>query len=189
MKAKLMVLVIVVAAIAAAPVLADVVVDRSSGVVQYRLPNDSQWRALEAGLQVPEGTTVISGADGAASLTAGNSTITVAPLSRVVLDTVSISPTREVAELDMPYGRVQAQVRRGRNRGMDFRVYTPVSTAAVRGTEFIFDGRSLEVTEGDVAYSNLSGQNHSVRAGQVSRTWGTEPIESVEATMVDQLDF
>ena len=66
---------------------------------------------------------------------------------------------------------------------------TPVSTAAVRGTAFTYDGTNLIVQEGDVSFSNLIGQRHSVRRSQTSRTWQYTDIQSVEATMEDNLTF
>jgi hypothetical protein len=100
-----------------------------------------------------------------------------------------VAPSEERAALSMPYGRINATVRRADNGGMDFRVFTPISTAAVRGTEFGYDGFTLSVTEGDVAFTNRIGQAHSVREGQLSRTWGVAPIESVEQTLQEALNF
>lgn len=177
------------AVVIAAPIAADAVAEDVQGLVQYRTPGNDTWLQLTSGTALPEGSTLISGTDGRARLEAGNSTIDLAPLSRIVVRTIDVSPSAERTELSMPYGRVDARVRRARDRGMDFSVYTPISTAAVRGTEFVFDGRSLAVQKGDVALFNTLGQEHSVRAGQLSRVWADEPIQSVEATLAEELAF
>ena len=86
----------------------------------------------------------------------------------------------------MPFGKVNARVRSADDRRSDFRVVSPVSTASVRGTDFVYDGISLQVTEGDVAIENLIGQTHSVRAGQESRAYAHEPIVSVETYLAEE---
>lgn len=182
-------LVALIAAAVVVAVPAEVRVQHADGIVQYRLPSGSQWQALAPGVELPEGTTIISGADGSAVLTSGNSTIEVDALSRIILNEVTIRAGQETTDVEMRFGRLRSRVRRSQNRGTDFRVSTPVSTAAVRGTDFVYDGRELSVIEGDVAFINLTGQRHSVRAGQTSRTWRHLDIQSVEGTILDQLSF
>ncbi|TVR91415.1 MAG: hypothetical protein EA428_05690 [Spirochaetaceae bacterium] len=186
---RILIAVLVLLTIISAHSLAEVRVERTQGVVEYRLPQSPGWETLMVGQNLPQGTTIISGFNGTAVLLSGNSTIEIEPLSRVVLSTTQISDVRENTELNMRYGQVRSQVRRAQNRGTDFSVSSPVSTAAVRGTEFVFSGRELSVFEGDVAFSNLAGQQHSVRAGQTSRTWKHLDIESVEAVMLRDLRF
>lgn len=182
-------LAVLMATLVAAVIPADVQVEETAGVVQYRLPAGSQWQSLTPGAQLPEGTTIISGANGFAALNSGNATIEVDALSRIVVREVTLQPQEETTSLEMRFGQVRSRVRRSQNRGTNFRVSTPVSTAAVRGTDFVYDGRELFVIEGDVAFTNLTGQHHSVRAGQTSRTWKHLDIESVEGTILDQLSF
>jgi len=177
------------AAVGAVGIPANVQVQETTGLVQYRLPSGSQWQTLTPGVELPEGTTIMSGTNGSAVLNSGNTTIEVDALSRIVVSEVTLQPQEETTSLEMRFGQVRSRVRRAQNRGMNFRVSTPVSTAAVRGTDFLYDGRELYVTEGDVAFTNLTGQHHSVRAGQTSRTWKHLDIESVERTILDQLSF
>lgn len=159
------------------------------GLVQYRLPDSEAWADLNTNEQLPVGTTVISGRDGSAVLASGSTTIEVSPLSRLTISDVEIESDREATEVEMSYGNIRSRVRRSRDRGTNFSVRSPVSTASVRGTEFEYDGRELAVFSGDVAFANLTGQQHSVRAGQTSRTYRHLPIESVEATLLEDLSF
>lgn len=182
-------LMVIVATIVAVAVPAETRVQQVDGVVQYRLPDGSQWQSLTPELELSVGTTIMSGSNGSAVLASGNSTIEVEPLSRIVLTDVSIGADQETTDVEMRFGQIRSRVRRSQNRGTDFRVSTPVSTAAVRGTDFLYDGRELSVLEGDVAFTNLTGQHHSVRAGQISRTWKHLNIESVERTVIDRLRF
>ena len=71
-------------------------------------------------------------------------------------------------------GRVRANVRTAEGRSADFEVRTPLSTAAVRGTQFEYDGWSLSVSEGVVEFANLLGQTRTVGAGEISVTTGTD---------------
>ena len=159
------------------------------GNVQYRLPSEIQWQGLRAGLELPAGTVIVSGIGSVATVELGEARVSVTPLSRLEIASFERQAQQDETALRLPYGRLQASVRRSGNRGTQFRVESPVSTAAVRGTEFGYDGHSLSVLKGDVAFSNLVGQEHSVRAGQLSRTWGHDPIESVEGTLEQRLNF
>lgn len=168
---------------------ATVVVENQSGLVQYRAPGSTVWQTVTSGMEIAEGGTLVSGTNGSAILRAGDSSIEVDPLSRLTVRQALFTDTRETTALDMPFGRLRASVRRSQQRGTDFRVLTPISTAAVRGTEFVFDGRVLSVQEGDVSFLNDLGQAHSVRAGLESRTWTESSIRSVEATLAEDLSF
>lgn len=159
------------------------------GQVQYRLPSESTWHGLSAGIELPAGTVIVSGISGVATVELGEARVSVTPLSRLEIASFVRQAQQDETELTLPYGRLQASVRRSGNRGTQFRIESPISTAAVRGTEFGYDGHSLSVFKGDVGFSNLVGQEHSVRAGQLSRTWGHDPIESVEATLTQRLNF
>ena len=48
-----------------------------------------------------------------------------------------------------------------------------MSTAAVRGTDFEFDGFTVTVTNGVVTFINAVGQSRGVSAGEDSSTDGT----------------
>lgn len=138
------------------------------------------WQPAQAGTALEPGDTIATGFRGRAVVAIGESEVTVSPLSQVSLSEL-VERNRDVeAELSMPFGRVEARVRSAERTRTDFRVVSPVSTASVKGTDFVYDGISLSVSEGDVAIENLIGQTHSVRAGQESRAYAREPIVSVE---------
>ena len=69
-------------------------------------------------------------------------------------------------ELFLRVGRVKAEVRQREGLQQDFRLSSPVSTAAVRGTSFEYDGVNLQVLEGLVAIANAYGQSIAVSGGQ-----------------------
>lgn len=153
------------------------------GLVEVRV--DGGWQTLGVGDELPADATIATGFRSRAIVRVGSSTITVEPLSQVSLASVSIGETREQVDLDLPFGEIRAEVKRDVTRdalrGVEFRVMSPLSTAAVRGTVFTYDGVELGVAEGRVELLNAYGQWHSVAAGQRSRAyrWG---IASVETT-------
>lgn len=159
------------------------------GLVQYRDTPGNQWSNLIGGSVIPVGAEISTGIGAAVVLDLDGSTLRVGSLSRVRVAELTRTAGETRNTVEMRYGRVQASVRRSSGRGTDFRVYTPISTAAVRGTEFVYDGQSLAVLHGDVAFINTAGQHHSVREGQVSRTYMSDPIESVEATILEDRYF
>lgn len=144
-----------------------------------RIQREGRWQAAETGMSLMEGDRVSTGFSGRAVLTIGLSSVNIEPLSLVALDSL-LRGDEGASALSLPVGRLSAKVRRANNRPTPFAVQSPVSTASVKGTEFVYDGIQLQVLEGDVQIQNELGQFHSVRAGQRSRAYGYEPIVSVD---------
>ena len=155
----------------------------ADGLVEVRL--DGRWEAISTGASLPTTATVATGFRSRAVIELGSSVITIGPLSQVSLGDVAVGEREESVTLEMPFGEIRAEVKRARRaspeRSVDFRVLSPVSTAAVRGTVFTYDGVELDVAEGRVDLMNGYGQWHSVGAGQESRAYRWE-IDSVETT-------
>ena len=68
--------------------------------------------------------------------------------------------------VDLRVGKIRVEVKKDPNLRNDFTVKSPVSTAAVRGTVFTFDGVHLEVKDGRVALANRMGWGRVYTAGQ-----------------------
>jgi len=158
------------------------------GTAEYRLESSGTWQVVEEGITLPAGAQLSTGFRSSLSLTMGRSEVTVGPLSRTTIAKLDDERAPLEAGMDLPYGRLRARVKTAGGERADFRVRSPISTAAVRGTVFTFDGFALSVDEGDVELSNRTGQSHSVRAGQISRTYAFEPIVSVEQTLAEEID-
>jgi hypothetical protein len=142
---------------------------------------DGSWTRAGEGDVLSSGMSVSTGFNASAVLAVGSSRVTVDPISFLELSELSQTETTDSATLDLSFGRVRSRVRSTDRRGTDFEVRSPVSTASVKGTDFVYDGSLLTVFEGDVSLQNSIGQSHSVRAGQRSRAYGYETIQSVEA--------
>jgi hypothetical protein len=155
----------------------------ADGLVEVHL--DERWDSVSTGANIPATAIVATGFRSRAVIELGNSVITIGPLSQVSLADAAIGEREELVTLEMPFGEIRAEVKRARRaspeRSVEFRVLSPVSTAAVRGTVFTYDGVELDVAEGRVDLMNGYGQWHSVGAGQESRAYRWE-IDSVETT-------
>lgn len=147
---------------------------------------DGGWERAEEGMVLAAGDLVATGFRGRAVITIGRSEVDVSPLSQLSIAELAEREDVDTAQLSMPFGKVDARVRSADDRRSDFSVTSPVSTASVRGTDFVYDGISLQVTEGDVEIENLIGQTHSVRAGQESRAYANETIVSVETYLAEE---
>lgn len=152
----------------------EVVVEELRGKVEYRLGSAS-WRALAVGDRIPVGSDISTGFRSRAVLNLGESTLEVKQLTRMSIEDLVEKEGTVKTELFLRVGRVRADVKRREGLQQEFRLRSPVSTAAVRGTSFGFDGLNLDVDEGRVLVRNRFQQSSSVGAGQQSSSNGYAP--------------
>ncbi|MFW5694967.1 MAG: FecR family protein [Alkalispirochaeta sp.] len=143
-----------------------------SGKVEVRPADGGSWTPAEVGMQLARNTMISTGFNASAEIRVGGSTVEVDQLTRMEFEEIVERSDSVETKLNLNVGRMRAQVRSTDGRSQDFQVRSPISTAAVRGTDFSFDGEELEVSEGEVAFVNNYGQQRSVTAGQRSRTSG-----------------
>lgn len=154
-----------------------------TGKVEIR--NGTAWETATVGMVIDENTTISTGFNSRATLQLGESTVQVDQLTRMVFEEIAESQESVSTSLYLNVGRVSAEVRSTDDRSQDFRVRSPLSTAAVRGTKFSFDGERIVVNEGVVAFVNRLNQQRNVGAGQSSTTTGTEPPRAPVAVAND----
>ncbi len=158
-----------------------------TGRVEARIAGGS-WQRVRAGELLPLGATISTGFGSSAVLQAGSARIEVEQLTRMRIDELLSEGGVERSDLYLEVGRVRAEVQAVENVQPDFRLRSPVSTAAVRGTSFLFDGYSLQVRQGWVQLLNRSGRWVTVGGGERSRSDGvsdaTKPIREVERRVV-----
>lgn len=143
-----------------------------SGKVEVRRAGAAAWEPATPGMRIANDTTISTGFNANASLRMGASTVVVEQLTRLVFEEIVQQDDAVQTRLNLNAGRMSAQVRSADGRRQDFQVRSPISTAAVRGTDFAFDGERLEVQEGEVGFSNAFGQERSVSGGQRSTAGG-----------------
>jgi hypothetical protein len=108
--------------------------------------------------------------------------VVVKQLTRMRLDELVRRDGVLETKLNLRVGRVKAQIKAEEGLRNDFQLRSPVSTAAVRGTEFDFDGVNLRVLAGTMALANAFNQSANVSAGEITSTDGfTVPPAGVEA--------
>jgi hypothetical protein len=148
-------------------------VERVSGKVEY-LRAGGRWAAVSVGDNIPIGATISTGFRSSAVIMVAGSEITVMALTRMSIEDLAETNDSISTSLNLRTGKVRASVRSTSGKSTNFTLRSPVSTAAVRGTEFVFDGYRLEVIEGIVTFLNKVNEAVSVMAGNESETTGDD---------------
>jgi hypothetical protein len=143
----------------------EAVVKEMSGKVEIMAPPRG-WTAAQVGMSMPLGATISTGFNSRAVLDLGNALLTVSPLTRMRLEELIEQEGTVRTDLYLGVGKVRAEVKTAAGLRQDFKLRSPVSTAAVRGTDLGYDGYGVEVYEGNVVYFNLLGQNRSYGGGE-----------------------
>jgi hypothetical protein len=177
--ATLLVMLLLAASLAGAQTQA--LVKSFSGKVEF-LSAKQVWTPVRVGTSLALGTTISTGFNSTAVLELGPSVVMVKPLTRLRIDELVAKEGTVKTELFLQVGKVRAEVKTAEGLAQDFKVKSPVSTAAVRGTGFDYDGYELYVFEGTVTYSNLAGESRSYSSGESGSTdgYGT-PSDAEEA--------
>jgi hypothetical protein len=153
------------------------VIREISGKVEIQ-PPQSSWIAAQEGTVVSLGTTISTGFSSRAVIDLGRSVLRVDPLTRLRIDQLIEREGTVSTDLFLRVGKVNAEVKSASGVTQDFKLRSPVSTAAVRGTGFDYSGYDLYVYDGQVTYENLTGQNRTYGVGESGETSGTDTPES-----------
>jgi hypothetical protein len=163
------------------------VVRETSGKVEVK-PAGKNWTPAAPKMVLEQGTTISTGFGSRLVIDIGESRLTVSPLTRLSLEEIVKRDTLNTTSMTLKVGKVNASVKSAPGERSTFTVKGPVSTAAVRGTEFSYDGYTLTVSEGTVAFSNLLGQETPVGAGDGGSTDGYTPPRTGEEHTDDLVD-
>jgi hypothetical protein len=151
------------------------VVKQLSGKVEVKGPGAAVWVPARVGQALAKGSFISTGFNATAVLALGASVLSVKPLTRMKLEELIAREGTVSTSLFLQVGKVNAAVKSAEGLKQDFTVKSPVSTAAVRGTEFEFDGLTVKVINGLVYFSNNLGQSRGVAQGEQSSTTGAAP--------------
>ncbi len=151
-----------------------VVITSVKGNVQYR-EGAGAWNSVSEGMNVPLGAVISTGFKSEAVIDLGNSEILVKQLTRMSIKELSENNKTVKTDLNLRLGRIQADVKTSEGLKHDFTIRTPVSTAAVRGTRFSFDGVNIKVENGRVVVSNKNNHSASYRGGESGSFSGNTP--------------
>jgi hypothetical protein len=137
-----------------------------TGKVEIQNPGEKAWLAASTGMEVPIRATISTGFGGYAVLQIGASSLKVGPLTRLRIDELSADNNVASTRMSMPVGRIRAVVKSSTGIKNDFTVRSPLSTAAVRGTDFETDGALVSVFERVVAFYSQSGIVRDISEGE-----------------------
>lgn len=166
----------------------DAIVRSTEGKVEIKEPG-GQWQRADSGRNISRGTYISTGFNSKAVLELGRSTLEVKALTRMQLEQIVENSDSVDTDLFLEVGKVEANVRSTKGLRNNFKLRSPVSTAAVRGTSFVFDGFTLWVTEGTVVFRNQVGQRRGVSEGKESSTDGfSAPTNAQQTLLNDQFE-
>jgi len=135
-------------------------------------PAGGDWQAVTPNMVIAKGSTVSTGFNARLVIQMGLTQIVVKPLTRLLLEDLVKRDATNVTSVALKVGKVNASVKAADGERNEFTLKGPASTAAVRGTEFEYDGYTLQVTEGLVEFFNLLAQRQLVGGGDSSTTDG-----------------
>jgi hypothetical protein len=147
------------------------VVKEATGKVEVQ-PAGGDWQAVTVNMVIAKGSTVSTGFSSRLVLQMGLTQVIVKPLTRLLLEDLVKRDSTNVTSVALKVGKVNASVKAAAGERNEFTLKGPASTAAVRGTEFEYDGYTLQVTEGVVEFFNLLSQRQLVGGGDSSETDG-----------------
>lgn len=122
------------------------------GKVKVKYPGDSKWSRLNIGDELPANATVSTGFNSQIVLDLGNATLDVLPLTRMTVSEITETQDTIATSLFLQGGTIKADVSKVEGKVNDFHIKSPVATASVRGTSFIFSGNKLTVIRGVVDF-------------------------------------
>jgi len=173
---KTIVVMILIMVLASASVFSQntALVRRIVGKVEIQRPGEA-WIPAEVGMELPLRATISTGFNSQAVLEVRNSMLTLRALTRIRIEELEVRGNVAVTGLSMPVGRIRAEVRTTEGLSTDFRVRSPVSTAAVRGTGFDNDGSILNCFESSTDFINKAGIATKVYKGETGKMAGLRP--------------
>jgi hypothetical protein len=125
------------------------------------------WVKAEQGMTLEKGTMISTGFNSQAVVELGPSLVIAKPLTRMTIEELVEKEGTIKTELFLNVGKIQAEVRSGEGLKNDFKLKSAVSTAAVRGSIVIFDGRKIQFLSGYGVATNMFGQKRYMSKGDV----------------------
>ena len=146
---------------------AEVSITQVKGKVELMLPGSQSWVKASDGAEIPANTRISTGFNSTAVLVVNRDTrVNLKALTRIQLEeAIAQNDGSQNTRLLLGSGRIQADVKKKEGSFHDFRVNSPVATAAVRGTQFDMSPRKLKVLEGAVRFF-AGGYGFTIQRGQ-----------------------
>ena len=126
-----------------------------TGTVELQHQGSTVWEKAVQGQAIMPDTVISTGFKSYAIISAGDSLISVRPLTRLSFREIARSDT-ETINVSLQAGRVRVDVKQPAGTRSLFGVQTPVATASTRGTIFEMSTFELRVIEGTIEYQSGS---------------------------------
>ena len=115
------------------------------------------WVTVKIGDEIKESETISTGFQSEARLNYNGSVMAVPALSRVTLETLQSSDTKDTVSLKVDTGAVRSKVTHTEGKRIEYTARTSVAVASVRGTDYtVFSNGKVKVLEGAIAYYKAS---------------------------------
>lgn len=144
---------------------------------------NNAWVALKVGDEVKESETISTGFQSELRLNYNGSVMAVPALSRVTLETLKSTDTKETVSVKVDTGAIRSKVAHTDGKRIDYSTRTAVAVASVRGTDYIvFSTGKAKVITGAINYykANLNNTKTGTFSGtgeEGSATATTSPDE------------
>jgi hypothetical protein len=137
-----------------------------------------EWVSLKVGDVVNEAETISTGFQSEARLNFNGSVMAVPALSRITLETLQSSGTKETVSLKVDTGAVRSRVTHTEGKRIEYSARTSVAVASVRGTDFaVFSNGKAKVFSGAIAYYKAAAFIAPVPAKNSGSDEGSESDE------------
>lgn len=150
------------------------------GTVAYK--EGQAWTPLRSGMNLKEGTKVSSSARSFAVIDIDGNTVTVQPLTMIVIHTAKSSSDGVNTGIGLKRGSLKASVNREKRVKTVFKITTPIATSSVRGTDQITSHGPMRGTHiipigphSVIEGRNNNGSTRTVRGNQEFHQQGNQP--------------
>ena len=143
----------------------EIVITDVSGRVELRQPGGN-WKTAVPGMLLTKGSYISTGFNASARLEMGETVLLVKQLTRMQLEELMEMEGLQTTRFFLRVGKVGAEIKTAEGLKHNFTIKSPISTAAVRGTKFEFNGLEVSTENGVVALINPAGRLVRVLAGE-----------------------
>lgn len=107
---------------------------------KVELNRNEKWLPVQKDTIIREGEVISTGFKSEALVKYKDSVMKLGPLTRITLEKLASSDTKDDVSVYLSTGSVRSTVNHSENRRVSYTVRNPIAVASVRGTEFDFDG-------------------------------------------------
>lgn len=158
------------------------------------IQNGNEWVELKAGDELKAGSVVQTGFKSNVVLNIKSpnedSTITVAPLSRMTIEQLSQKGDQDNASIYLSSGSLKSNIKKTEDKRVGYQVRTPVATASVRGTEFsvknVFRSVDINTSQGSVAFWKESVSAPDIQMEETAEVENEELGSNLDAAPVTE---